>query len=128
MLSFLGLSVVRTFWQCFPFLQKVFLFLFHFLQLMQSQLHVLIYSIVGICNYYLLCHLAGLQHLSDSVPELPLLKRQDPERPGSRMPDDEEDEREDEQWLRRRPPNHEQRLSREFCLACSDSSVVLWMR
>lgn len=55
--------------------------------------------------------IAGLQHLSDSVPDLPLLKRQDPERPGSRMPDDEEDEREDEQWLRRRPPNHEQRLS-----------------
>ncbi|GFG35982.1 hypothetical protein Cfor_03565, partial [Coptotermes formosanus] len=55
--------------------------------------------------------IAGLQHLSDSVPDLPLLKRQDQGRPGSRMPGDEEDEREDEQWLRRRPPNHEQRLS-----------------
>jgi len=85
------------------------------------------HMIVGISNYYLSCYAAGLQHMSDSVPDLPLLKRQDPERPGSRMPDDEEDEREDEQWLRRRPPNHEQRLSREFCLACSVSSVVLWM-
>jgi len=28
-LSSLSLSVVRTFWQCFPFLQKVSLFLFH---------------------------------------------------------------------------------------------------
>jgi hypothetical protein len=72
---------------------------------------------VGITNCYVWCHIAGLQHLSDSVPDLPLLKRQDQERPRSRMPDDEEDEREDEQWLRRRPPNHEQRLSREFCLA-----------
>lgn len=72
-------------------------------------------------------YVAGLQHLSDSVPDLPLLKRQDQERPGSRMPDDEEDEREDEQWLRRRPPNHEQRLSCEFYLVCSDISVVLWI-
>ncbi|PSN55427.1 hypothetical protein C0J52_05673 [Blattella germanica] len=56
--------------------------------------------------------IAGLQHLSDSVPDLPLLKRQDQERPESRMPDDEEeDEVDEEQWLRRRPPNHEQRLS-----------------
>jgi hypothetical protein len=29
-LSILGLSVVQTFWQCFPFLQNVFLFLFYF--------------------------------------------------------------------------------------------------
>jgi hypothetical protein len=73
-------------------------------------------------------YIAGLQHLSDSVPDLPLLKRQNQERPGSRMPDDEEDEREDEQWLRHRPPNHEQRLSREFCLVCREISVGLWMR
>ena len=88
---------------------------------------MMIHMNVGISNYYLLCHVAGLQHLSDSVPDLPLLKRQDPERRGSRMPDDEEDERDDEQWLRRRPPNHEQRLSRELRLACSDSSVSLWI-
>ncbi|KAJ9600422.1 hypothetical protein L9F63_009278, partial [Diploptera punctata] len=53
--------------------------------------------------------IAGLQHLSDSVPDLPLLKRQDQERPSSRMPEDDDDD--EEQWLRRRPPNHEQRLS-----------------
>jgi len=45
-LSFLGLSVVRTFWQCFPFLQKVFLFQFNFFQLIQCHLHMLIYSVV----------------------------------------------------------------------------------
>jgi hypothetical protein len=59
-------------------------------------------------------YVAGLQHLSDSVPDLPLLKRQGQERPESRTLDDEEEEvEEEEQWLRHRAPRHEQRLSCE---------------
>jgi len=70
--------------------------------------------------HYCSCtYVAGLQHLSDSVPDLPLLKRQ--ERPESRTPDDEEEEVEEEQWLRHRAPHHEQRLSCE----CS-YSVLMW--
>jgi len=41
-----------NFWQCFPFLQKVFLFLFCFSQLKQCHLHMLIYSLVPYQSLY----------------------------------------------------------------------------
>jgi len=46
-LSFVGLSAVQTFWQCFPFLQKSFLIsISFFFQLMQRTLLMLIHSVV----------------------------------------------------------------------------------
>jgi hypothetical protein len=71
-LFFLGLCVDLTFWQCFLFLQKVVLF--HFFQLMQCHLHMLIHSVVLYQSLYhlgtifLLCvtfHDAKLNIISD---------------------------------------------------------------
>jgi len=62
-LFFLDLSVVLTFQQCVLFQYKNILFLFHFFQLIQCHLHMLIYSIVHyrtIYHYELFLYLLSL--------------------------------------------------------------------